>query len=437
MTPDRPTAHESERLVNGCILLNREAILAVADWLKPEHFDHEGNRLVYAAALACWHNRIPPDVRTIAEELKRTGNLEAIGGLMALAGLTDSVPTSYHIQFYAQPILEAYHKRQLGSAADRIKALEYRADLTAEQAQAEAVAILTQATAEAQRSGPVHIGDVCTELFNAMSSGTIPGFDTGLHDYNAITGGLQRSDLVVLAARPGVGKTSMALTFAYEMARRGTPILFFSLEMSREQLVQRLVSMHTGVSTHKLRQNQLRHDEIPEVIRAFGEISEWPIYVEDMTDQTPLSIRTATLRHMSKVGESVVMVDYLQLMEGKGRDENRVQEVSKISRGLKKLAKETNMPVLALSQLSRAVEGRTSHVPMLSDLRESGSIEQDADIVLFIYREELYDRESDKRGMAELHIAKHRNGPLGVIPLRFDNSTTRFHDLTYRTPDNY
>jgi replicative DNA helicase len=248
---------------------------------------------------------------------------------------------------------------------------------------------------------------------------------------------LQRSDLVVLAARPGVGKTSMALTFAYEMARRGTPILFFSLEMSREQLVQRLVSMHTGVSTHKLRQNQLRHDEIPEVIRAFGEISEWPIYVEDMTDQTPLSIRTATLRHISKVGESVVMVDYLQLMEGKGRDENRVQEVSKISRGLKKLAKETNMPVLALSQLSRAVEGRTSHVPMLSDLRESGSIEQDADIVLFIYREELYDRESDKRGMAELHIAKHRNGPLGVIPLRFDNSTTRFHDLTYRTPDNY
>jgi len=227
------------------------------------------------------------------------------------------------------------------------------------------------------------------------------------------------------------------LSLAYNVAtRHQRNVGVFSLEMSRDQLVQRLLSMDTRIDTHRLRTGHLNETDLQNVMESMGRLAAVPIYIEDTPGLSIMEVRSKARRLQSQAGVDLIIIDYLQLMAGK-RSDNRVQEVSEISRGLKALARELNVPVIALSQLSRAVEGRTSHVPMLSDLRESGSIEQDADIVMFIYREELYDKETDKKGIAELHIAKHRNGPIGVVPMRFEAATTRFDDLTYRTPEGY
>jgi replicative DNA helicase len=235
-----------------------------------------------------------------------------------------------------------------------------------------------------------------------------------------------------------VHNTSLALSLAYNVAyTANNTVGVFSLEMSRDQLVQRMLSMHTGIDMQRLRTGTLRADELNLALEGMGVLSELPIYIEDTPGLSISEVRSKARRLAAEAGVSLLMIDYLQLMSGR-RTDNRVQEVSEISRGLKALARELNVPVIALSQLSRAVEGRQSHVPMLSDLRESGSIEQDADIVMFIYREELYDKETDKKGIAEIHIAKHRNGPLGIIPLRFEARTTRFQNLErYRAPEGY
>jgi replicative DNA helicase len=266
----------------------------------------------------------------------------------------------------------------------------------------------------------------------------VVGVPTGYTDLDELTGGLQPSDLIILAARPSVGKTSLALSLAYNVAfQSNSTVGVFSLEMSRDQLVQRMLSMHTGIDMQRLRTGNLRGDELNLALEGMGVLSEIPIYIEDTPGLSINEVRSKARRLHAEAGVDLLMIDYLQLMSGK-RSDNRVQEVSEISRGLKALARELNVPVIALSQLSRAVEGRQSHVPMLSDLRESGSIEQDADIVMFIYREELYDKETEKKGIAEIHMAKHRNGPLGVIPLRFEARTTRFQNLErYRAPEGY
>ncbi|MBC8078178.1 MAG: replicative DNA helicase, partial [Chloroflexales bacterium] len=274
----------------------------------------------------------------------------------------------------------------------------------------------------------------------AEHRGEVVGVPTGYKDLDEVTGGLQRSDLIILAARPATGKTSLALCMAYNVALAGNGTVgVFSLEMSREQLVQRILAMHTGVDTQKLRTGNIRDSDLQGVMEAMGQLSSIPLYIEDSAGLSISDVRSKARRLHAEAGLDLLIVDYLQLMQGRGgRGDNRVQEVSEISRGLKALARELNVPLIALSQLSRAVEGRATHVPMLSDLRESGSIEQDADIVMFIYREELYDRETDKKGIAEIHIAKHRNGPTAVIPLRFDAATTRFQNLErFRAPEGY
>jgi replicative DNA helicase len=267
--------------------------------------------------------------------------------------------------------------------------------------------------------------------------GEVMGVQTGYRDFDQITGGLQRSDLIILAARPGTGKTSFAMSLAYNVAMYySNTVAVFSLEMGREQLVQRLIAMETQIDTHRLRLGQVPDNQLKIVFDAMGRLAQAPIYIEDTPGISIMELRSKARRLQSQHGVSLIIIDYLQLMSGRGK-ENRVQEVGEISRGLKALARELNVPVIALSQLSRAVEGRQSHIPMLSDLRESGSIEQDADIVMFIYRDELYNKDSDKKGIAEIHIAKHRNGPVGVVNMRFDPSTTRFADLTYRAPEGY
>jgi replicative DNA helicase len=255
-----------------------------------------------------------------------------------------------------------------------------------------------------------------------------------------MTGGLHRSDLLILAARPGVGKSAWALSLAYQIADRGMPVGFVALEMGRDQLLQRLAAIYTGIDSQKLRNGRVTPSELTQLMTTLGALTTKPIFIDDAPTQTVADLQAKARRLVAQHGIRLLVIDYLQLVEGgRGKqDENRVQEVSHITRSLKQLARELNIPILALSQLSRAVESRQSKVPMLSDLRESGSLEQDSDLVMFIYREDMYDKETDKKGIAEIHIAKHRNGPLGSVNLFYDQRTTRFRDLApYQSPEGY
>jgi replicative DNA helicase len=440
--PDLPHSIDAEKATLGSILLNRDAIIAIAPWLQADYFYLQRHVQIYEAMLACYNARIPPDTRTVAEELRRRNQLEAVGGVLYLAELVDSVPTSYHVEYYARIVERTALLRRLIAAGGKIAALGYDEQQDIETTLDLAEQTLFEVSQRRTNQDFIHIGQVIDAYYEQINylqdhRGEVVGLPTGFRDLDQLTGGLQRSDLIILAARPGVGKTSLVMSIAHNVAMQyqGT-VGIFSLEMSREQLVQRLLSMETSIDTHRLRLGQLREEEMERVISAMGRLAAVPIYIEDTAGLSIMDVRSRARRLQARAGVDLIIIDYLQLMQGH-RSENRVQEVSEISRGLKALARELNVPVIALSQLSRAVEGRTSHVPMLSDLRESGSIEQDADIVMFIYREELYDPNTDKKGIAEIHIAKHRNGPVGVVPMRFDPSTTRFMDLTYRTPEGY
>lgn len=334
--------------------------------------------------------------------------------------------------------------RELIIAGGKIAALGYDERAEIEHTISAAYAALDGATARAATDdGLVSVATTVDTMYEAiaaaMEKGEGPrfGLPTGFRDLDEITGGLQPTDLIILAARPSVGKSSFALSAAYNIATAGASVAVFSLEMSRDQCVQRLIALDTGINLQQVRLWTMREAELAAYMEALGRIHALPLHIDERMALTVADIRSRALRHISQNGPiDIAIVDYLQLMAGK-RSDNRVQEVSEITRGLKQLAKELHCPVLALSQLSRAVEGRQSHIPMLSDLRESGSIEQDADIVMFIYREEMYDKETDKKGIAEMHIAKHRNGPTGVVPMRFDANTTRFMDLSYRSAEGY
>ncbi|MBC8163114.1 MAG: replicative DNA helicase [Roseiflexaceae bacterium] len=437
-----PSNIEAERAVLGSVLLNRDAVTAIAAWLQPDDFYTEQHAWVYEAMLHCYNNRVPPDTRTVSDELRRKERLDPIGGLPYLLSLVDSVPSSYHIEYYAQIVQRTALLRKLISAGGQIARIGYDESHDIEETFDKAETALFEVSQRRSTQDFVHIGQVIDTYYEQINylqehRGEVVGVPTGLRDLDEITGGLQRSDLIILAARPAVGKTSFAMSVAHGVAKAGNGVVgIFSLEMSRDQLVQRMLAMETGIDTHKLRTGHIRDSELQLVMEAMGRLASLPVYIEDTAGLSIMEVRSKARRLQARVGIDLLVIDYLQLMQGRGR-ENRVQEVGEISRGLKALARELNIPVIALSQLSRAVEGRTSHIPMLSDLRESGSIEQDADIVMFIYRDELYNPDTDKKGVAEIHIAKHRNGPVAVVPMRFEASTTKFSNLTYRTPDGY
>jgi replicative DNA helicase len=437
-----PADINAERTTLGSILLERDAIIVVAPWLPAEYFYLEKHAWIYEAMLACYNRRVPPDLSTVADELRRQERLELVGGIAYLAELSAEAPTAVHVEYYARIVERTALLRRLIEAGGKIAAMGYdeREELenTLDRAEAELFGVSQRRAMQ----DFVHIRSVVDTYFEQISSvdegrGEVVGIPTGYTDLDRLTGGLQRSDLIILAARPSVGKTALALSMAYNIAvQASNTVGIFSLEMSREQLVQRLISMHTGIDTQRLRTGNITRD-LQTIIAAMGVLSDTSLYIEDTPGLSIMEVRSRARRLRAQVGIDLLIVDYLQLMQAR-RTDNRVQEVSEISRGLKALARELDVPVIALSQLSRAVEGRTSHVPMLSDLRESGSIEQDADIVMFIYREELYDKESDKKGIAELHLAKHRNGPLGVVPLRFDANTTTFQNLArYTATEGY
>jgi replicative DNA helicase len=434
---------QAERASLGSILLDRDAIVVVAAWLPAEYFYLEKHALIYEAMLACYNRREPPDLATVAAELRRQERLDLVGGLAFLGELAAEVPTAVHIEYYARNVERTAVLRRLIEAGGKISAMGYDESVDLESTLDKAESELFGVSQRRSTQDFVPIGQIVNQLFTQIESlqerrGEVAGVATGYTDLDELTGGLQPSDLIILAARPSVGKTSLALSLAYNVAfLANATVGVFSLEMSRDQLVQRILAMHTSIDMQRLRTGNLRADELNLAFEGMGVLSELPIYIEDTPGLSITEVRAKARRLHAETGVDLLMIDYLQLMSGR-RSDNRVQEVSEISRGLKALARELNVPVIALSQLSRAVEGRQSHVPMLSDLRESGAIEQDADIVMFIYREELYDKETDKKGIAEIHIAKHRNGPLGIIPLRFEARTTRFRNLErYRAPEGY
>lgn len=430
-----PVDLNAERATLGSVLLERDQISLIATYLSADDFYLEKHGWVYEAMLACYLKRIPPDLTTVSAELRRHERLEPIGGLSFLGELSAAVPTAAHIEHYANIVKKAAIRRSMIEVAGKIAALGYKEweDLAENLSQAQG--LVFDLSIGSVQDDPLTVSHDADEFFSALAAMSerkdcLCGLATEFHKLDALTGGLQPSDLMVLASRPGVGKTSLALSIALNVAMNGKRVVFFSLEMARKQLFERLVSMQTLIPSHRLRNNKLTEEERHVIANVCGRLAPLPLLIDDSPQITVLDMLAKVRKASLFEHVDLVVVDYLQLihtaMRGKG---NRTQEVSDISRGLKLLAKELNIPVIALSQLNRGVESRQSKVPMLSDLRESGSIEQDADLVIFIYREELYDKETDLKGIAELHIAKHRNGPLGVVLLRFDAETTFFDNL--------
>lgn len=443
-----PQNIEAEMSLLGSILLDKEAILKVADLIDQDDFYKNAHRDIYGTMMELYSRNEPVDLLTLSNRLDEKKMLERIGGRTYLVEISNSVPTSSHIINYGQIIRRKSLLRRLIQAASSINGLGY-------QEEAEDVdKILDEAQQQLYGISAKHIKQSFTPIQNILSEafdridelhrekGKLRGVPSGFKDLDSLLGGFQKSDLIILAARPSVGKTALTLDFARAAAvKYKVPVGLFSLEMSKEQLVDRLLSSEAGVDLWKLRTGNLSDrpdsDDFPRIGQAMGVLSEAPIYIDDTAGNNIMQIRTKARRLQAEHGLGMIIIDYLQLMEShnsKGSD-NRVQEVSEMSRGLKGLARELNVPVIALSQLSRAVEQSKPAIPKLSHLRESGSIEQDADVVMFIYRKSadrnyrLEDIPPDERHIGEIHVAKHRNGPTGMVKLFFDETRASYRNL--------
>jgi len=432
-----PQNIEAECGVLGSMIIDPEAIVQVADFLYPEDFYRDAHRSIYEVILQLYEQHEPADFITICDELERQNKLESVGGASYITSLINQVPTSGNVEYYGRIVERTAILRRLIHAAGQIAAMAYE-EVDADVALDKAEQLIFNIGQRHARSDFSRLRDLLSEYMNKLDllherRGTIVGVPTGFTDLDRLTGGLQRSDLIILASRPSIGKTSLALSLAHNAAiKHQQSIAIFSLEMSKEQLVQRLLSMDAGVDQQHLRTGWIEDDEWERIIYAMGTLSEANIWIEDTAGISTVEMRSKARRLLAEHGVDLIIVDYLQLMQsavGPKRNENRVQEISEISRNLKGLARELDVPVLALAQLSRAVETRQSKVPQLSDLRESGSLEQDSDVVMFIYREDVYNPESERKNIADIIVAKHRNGPIGEVSLYFQANQTRFRDL--------
>ncbi len=424
----------------GSLLIDRDAIIRVASMVKADDFYSAANGSIFQAILDLYNRREPTDLVTLTDELARRDRLEQVGGVAYLSTLLTIVPTSVHVEYYGRIVERTSTLRRLINAGTSIVSIGYNEDGDLEEALDRAERALFDVSQRRTTRDFQTIAEVLDRFFDQIDylqqhRGEVVGVGSGYSDLDTMTGGLQRSDLIIIGARPSVGKSAFMLGIAHGAAvLHAKSVGYFSLEMSAEQLVQRLLSTETGVDSHRLRLGQIDDNEWDRISRAFGRLAEAKIYIDDSAGLSLMDLRSKARRLQAEHGLDVLIIDYLQLMQGR-RSENRVQEISEISRGLKGLARELNIPVIAAAQLSRSVETRADKRPMLSDLRESGSIEQDADIVMFIHREEVYNPESERKGIAEIIIAKHRNGPVGSINLRFFDRTARFADLElYRDP---
>lgn len=435
---------ESEQAVLGCVLISPETYFEVASFLRPEDFYLIKHRWIWDSFAHLHDQRLPLDLITVAKELERRGQLEEIGGVAYLTQLINTVPSSLHAEAYGRIVQRDAMRRNLLQAASKIAKLAYEEARDVEEVVNEAEAAVFAVSEQRLNKDLKPIGEVLREYYKQVEyrldhQGELFGVPTGFVDLDKVLGGLQKSDLLIIAGRPGSGKTSFLLSVAKNAAQlHRKRVAIFSLEMSNEQLVQRLMAQETGIDSQRLRLGQLRDDELPLFTHSTNVLGDIPIYLDDTPALTPLQLRAKCRRLQQELGLDLVIVDYLQLMQGDGRrQENRVQEVSAISRGLKQLARELNVPVLAGAQLSRAVEQRQDKRPLLSDLRESGSLEQDSDIVMFIHRADP-EKEPGRQGLAEIIVAKHRNGPThSGVELVFLEKLAKFENAARVDLRNY
>ena len=433
-----PQNIDAEKSLLGAILIDQEVLIDVVEIVKATDFYDKRHVKIFAGMIRLYQNHEGVDLITVTDELKKNGHLDEIGGSTYLAELTNHVPTAAHASSYAEIVSQAAVRRRLIKASADINSLAFDENLTVPQLLGQSEAELFSVSDSSLKQDLTSISDILDTSFDRINDlyvnkGVLRGVKTGYRDLDNMTAGLQRSDLIILAARPAMGKTTLVTNLAYNVATiEKKTVLFFSLEMSKEQLIDRMLADAAGVDSWNIRTGNLTEEDFAKLAEASGEMAEAPIFIDDTPGVSVLEMRTKARRaaHDGELG--LIIIDYLQLMQGSGSAQangNRVQEVSEISRGLKLLARELNVPVIALSQLSRSVESRSPQIPQLADLRESGSIEQDADIVMFIYREAYYNPETERENITDLILAKHRHGPTGTVELYFHPERLRFMSL--------
>lgn len=430
-----PQSIEAEMSTLGSMLIDRDAIAKVIDILEPEDYYKEAHRAIYEAICSLFEKGEPADLITVTEALREQNKLDRVGGAVYVANLANSVPTAANVEYYAKIVKDRSILRSLVKAGTAIAASAYETSTDVDVALDEAEQAIFQIAQKKSIQSYSDIKRVLVEAFERIeflysNKGGVTGVASGFADLDSITSGFHPSDLVIIAGRPGMGKTAFALNIMENAALRDSmSAAIFSLEMSKEQLAQRMLCSVAGVDGQRLRTGFLKDDDWPKLSFALGKLSEASIFVDDTPSISVMEMRAKARRIKAEHQLDLIVVDYLQLMVGRGKTESRQQEVSEISRSLKQLARELEVPILALSQLSRAVEQRTEKIPSLADLRESGSLEQDADVVIFLYRDDYYNFESEKKGLMDIIVAKQRNGPTGKAEVVFLKEFGRFESL--------
>ena len=431
---------EAEQAIIGSMLTDRDAVLSALEKLREEDFYREDNRKIFSAIFNLYSKSLPVDIVTVKSELVEMGDFERVGGFKYLAELPDKVPTTSNVDMYIKIVQEKSMMRRLIEMSNELISLGYDeaedVDTILDMAEKKVFDLAQNKSSKSYFAMKEILASSLAELENLYNhKGMITGLTTGFTDLDMMTAGLHESDLIIVAARPAMGKSAFVLNIASYVAQHmKTPVMIFNLEMSKEQVVNRILCSESEVDSMKLRNADLDSEDWLKLGKASGKLSEAPIYIDDTPGLTSAELRAKCRKAKIEKGIGLIIIDYLQLMESRIKSPSRQQEVSEISRSLKILAKELNVPVIALSQLSRATESRSDHRPMLSDLRESGSIEQDADIVMFIHREDYYEKETEKQNVAEIIIAKNRNGSTGNVNLAWFPQYTKFANL-YRGPE--
>ncbi|MFH0912487.1 MAG: replicative DNA helicase [Patescibacteria group bacterium] len=429
-----PQNVDAEKSLLGSLLLDKDAVIRVADIVKPEDFYEDRHGIIFSAMLALYEKMRPIDVVTVTDVLRDRKKLDSVGGASYLTSLAGSLPSSASVARYAEIVSAKATLRNLIAAGADIAAFGRQENQELDILLDEAEKRLFAVARKYLHGGFVSVRDVLDEAFERIDKlhehrGQTRGVPTGFKLLDNILSGFQKSDLIVVAARPSIGKTSLALSFALNAATEGYAVGMFHLEMSKDQVVDRLISAESGIDSWRLRTGNLREEDFARLSEAMSKLAEFPIYIDDSPGSNVMEMRTKARRLQAEKKLDLLIVDYLQLMESRRNSDNRVQEISEISRGLKGLARELNIPVIAVSQLSREVEKRPRKIPQLSDLRESGAIEQDADVVMLIYRDDYYNKDSEHPNIADIIIAKHRNGPTGQVELYFKPETMTFRTL--------
>jgi len=439
VVPDKMVPHnvEAEQAVIGALMIDPDAMFKVNTFLRPEDFYVERHRWLYDSIVTLHDRGESVDYVTLCDELERREQLAELGGAAYITHLINATPTALNVEHYGRIVERTSTLRRLIGAAGQIAALAYEDTENVGEVVDQAEQIIFGVSQQRITRDIRPIRDVIKGYLERVDylyqhKGETIGVPTGFLNLDKILGGMQKSDLIIVAARPGMGKTSLMLSFALNAARKyNQRVAVFSLEMSDEQLVQRLLSAETAIDSQRLRIGNLREEEWPNFLQASGRLSETMIFIDDTPSISAMQVRTKARRLYAEYGLDLLIIDYLQLMQGERHENNRVQEISYLSRTLKGLARELNIPVVVGSQLSRAVESRNDKRPLLSDLRESGSIEQDADVVMFIYRDDYYNPETDQQNIAEIVISKHRNGPTGMVPLYFRKELAQFLEVEF------